>query len=506
MEIIPINIPSLPILVSLFLSVVILLKLGKSRLSRRNPNLPPGPRKFPLIGNMHNLIGSVPHRALHQLSLKHGPLMHLRLGEVPAVVVSSADAAREVMKTHDVNFASRPPILAAEILSYGCTGITFVPYGDYWRQLRKICTLELLSMKRVQSFRSLREHVYLDLIKWIASVEGSPVNLTEKLYSSTYSFTAAAVLGRMTEERENLLPIYIEAFGLAAGFDVAEMYPSVKLFRVMSRVRRRLTVLHHEADEILDVIIQQHRESMINGGDEREEEDLVDVLLKFQGDGLEIPLTTNNIKAVLMDMLSAGSETSATTMDWAMAEMLKNPSVLKKAQDEVRLVFDEKGGFVDEALVPQLKYLKAVVKETLRIHPPAPLLLPRICRETCEINGYEIPAETKIIVNAWAINRDPKYWENPDCFQPERFLDSLVDFRGNNFEYIPFGAGRRVCPGMMFGLANVELPLAMFLYHFDWKLGDGNKLDMTEGFGLTARRKNDMCLVPLIKRPLMSPK
>ncbi|KAH6778591.1 hypothetical protein C2S51_009903 [Perilla frutescens var. frutescens] len=505
---IPIN-PFFSVLLS-FLSALVLFKLSSilifSKKSSRWSIPPPGPWQFPLIGNMHSLIGSVPHRALHQLALKHGPLMQLRLGEVRVVIASSAGAAKEVMRTHDANFASRPPILAAEIMSYGCTSITFGPYGDYWRQLRKICTSELLSSRRVESFRSLREHVYLGLSEWVASMEGSPVNLTEKLYSSTYSFTATAAVGRLTEERERLLPIIREGLDLAAGFDIAEIYPSVKVFRLMSGVRRRLSWLHEKADELLERIIKQHREAVFINGDEREREDLLDVLLKFQDDGgLEIPLTNDNIKAVLLDMLGAGSETSVTTIDWAMAEMMKNPRVLKKAQDEARVVFDENGGFVDEALVPQLEYMKAVVKETLRLHPPVPLLLPRKCGETCQINGYEIPAETKVIVNAWAINRDPEYWENPDCFRPERFLDSSVDYKGNNFEYIPFGAGRRICPGMRFGIANVELPLAMFLYHFDWKLGDGIKyeeMDMTERFGITARRKKDLCLVPLIKRPL----
>ncbi|EYU22010.1 hypothetical protein MIMGU_mgv1a022779mg, partial [Erythranthe guttata] len=184
-----------------------------------------------------------------------------------------------------------------------------------------------------------------------------------------------------------------------------------------------------------------------------------------------------------------------------------NPRILEKAQDEVRRFFDDKGGYVDESRIHELKYLMSIIKETLRIHAPLPLLLPRKCRDKCEINGYEIPVDTKIIVNAWAINRDPKYWRNPDCFEPERFLDEdlEVDYKGNHFEYIPFGAGRRICPGIAFGMANVELPLAMFLYHFDWKLPPGMKheeLDMSESFGVTARRNNNLFVVPVIKRPL----
>nr|ASW21048.1 cytochrome P450 CYP71D1 [Scutellaria baicalensis] len=495
-----------PSLVSLFLffSTLIFFKF-KSKNSTRN--LPPGPWKLPLIGNLHNLMGALPHRALHQLALKHGPLMHLQLGELSAVIVSSPETAKEVMKTHDLNFASRPPILAAEIMGYGCTNITFGPYGDHWRQLRKICTLELLSVKRVKSFRALREQVCSDLARWIASMEGTAVNLTEKVYASTYAFTATAALGKMRKEREDLLPLIKESIGLGAGFDIAELYPSITLFRMMSRVRRRLSELHEEADKIFQKIIDDHKvaDSVKNGDESDKQEDLVDVLLKFQDDGLDISLTDNNIKTVILDVLAAGSETSSTTVDWAMAEMLKNPGIMKRAQDEVRHLFDEKG-HVDESLIHELPYLKSVVKETLRMHPPLPLLLPRKCGDTCQINGYEIAENTKIIVNAWAINRDPKYWKDGECFQPQRFIDDeVVDYKGSHFEYIPFGAGRRQCPGISFGIANVELPLAMLLYHFDWSLPAGEKttLDMEEGWGVTAARIQDLCVVPLIiTRPL----
>ncbi|KAK1581605.1 hypothetical protein Q3G72_007362 [Acer saccharum] len=209
------------------------------------------------------------------------------------------------------------------------------------------------------------------------------------------------------------------------------------------------------------------------------------------------------MKAVIWDVFTAGSETSATTINWAMSELMKNPRIMKKAQAEVREVFNRIGK-IDETSLNEMKFLKLVIKETMRLHPPLPLLLPRECGERCEINGFEIPAKTKVLINAWAIGRDPKYWSEPERFIPERFLDSPIDYKGNNFEYIPFGAGRRICPGMSFGLANVELPLAILLYHFDWLLRDGMKhedLDMTEAFGLSARRKDDLCVIPISYHP-----
>ncbi|KAF5741600.1 hypothetical protein HS088_TW10G00604 [Tripterygium wilfordii] len=216
--------------------------------------------------------------------------------------------------------------------------------------------------------------------------------------------------------------------------------------------------LHKQLDRIVGSILDEHQKRSTRRCEENE--DLVDVLLKYQEQGdHEFPLSMDDIKAVIGDMYAGGTDTSATTVDWAMAEMIKNPRVMEKAQAEVRQVFDARER-VDETGIPELKYLKLVIKETLRLHPPAPLLVPRENSEKGKINGYVIPAKTRVIVNAWAIGRDSKYWPHePEMFYPERFPENPIDYKGTNFEYIPFGAGRRICPGMTFGLANVELPL-----------------------------------------------
>ncbi|XP_039015395.1 cytochrome P450 71D10-like [Hibiscus syriacus] len=180
-----------------------------------------------------------------------------------------------------------------------------------------------------------------------------------------------------------------------------------------------------------------------------------------------------------------------------MSGMIKNPRTLKKAQAEVRRVY-ERTGEVNES-DHELKYLKLVINETLRLHPPLPLLLPRENSERCEINGYEIPAKTKVIVNAWAIGRDSNYWNEANKFDPERFIDSSIDYKGINFQYIPFGGGRRICPGMSYGMAVVELTLSQLLYHFYWKLPNVMKnedLDMTEAFGVTTKRERHLYLIP----------
>lgn len=199
-------------------------------------------------------------------------------------------------------------------------------------------------------------------------------------------------------------------------------------------------------------------------------------------------------------MAIAGSETASSVLVWAMAELMKNPRVMKRAQMEMRQTLKGKAE-VTESDIRELDYLKLVIKETLRLHTPLPLLVPRECQETCEILGYVIPKKTRVAVNVWAIGRDPKFWEDAEEFKPERFEEgsstTRVDYKGTNFELLPFGSGRRMCPGMSFGIANVELPLAQLLYHFDWRLPDGIKpesLDMTESFGITARKASDLYL------------
>ncbi|TQE00376.1 hypothetical protein C1H46_014012 [Malus baccata] len=534
------------------------LKIGKrGNTNNYASNLPPGPWKLPFIGNLHQLISCLPHHGLRDLAEKYGPLMHLRLGEVSTIVVSSAEFVKEVMKTDDVIFASRPQILATRILSYGSTNIAVAPYGNLHQlisclphhglrdlaekygplmhlRLGEVSTIVVSSAEfvkevmktddvifasrpqilatRILSYGSTNiavapEEEVLKLIKSIALRSGSAINLTREIYSLTYSITSRAAFGKKTRDHEKFIYVAEEAGKVAGGFALADLYPSVSLLHLVSGIRPKLERLHKQADRIMENIINEHQKDLETTKNVEGEtvEDLVHVLLKFHehGGALEFSLTTNNIKAVIFDIFSAGSETSATTVDWAISEMMKNPRVMKKAQREVREVFNRKGK-VDETSIREMKYLNAVIKETLRLHPSVPLLLPRECGEKCEIGGYDIPVKSKVIVNAWAVGRDPKYLTEPERFKPERFHDSSIDYKGTIFEYIPFGAGRRICPGILYGLANVELPLALLLYHFDWKLPDGTKhedLDMTETFGIVVRRKQDLHLIPIPYHP-----
>ncbi|XP_027341752.1 cytochrome P450 71D9-like [Abrus precatorius] len=493
------NLPSPAILTFLFFFIVFSI-VWKTKAQPSSSKLPPGPPKVPIIGNMHQL-GAMVHHGLAKLSKQYGPLIHIKLGGLSTIVVSSPEMAKEIMKTRDIIFANRPHLLAADVITYGSKGMTFSPYGSYWRQMRKICTFELLTAKRVESFQSIRQEEASNLVKEICLNEGSSINLTKFINSTSYGLTSRLALGGKTEDQEAYIALMDDVSKVVAGFSIADLFPSIGVLKVLTRIKSKAEKLHQEVDRILEKILRCHMEpsSETKGTKEKEGEDLVDVLLKLQKqNNLEHPLSNSVIKAIMLDIFSAGSDTSSKTIEWAMSELVKNPSVMEKAQAEVRRVYNEKG-YVDEQILHELKYLRSVIKETLRLHPPVPLLLPRECYERCEINGYEIPAKSKVIVNAWSICRDPNYWNEAEKFYPERFLDSSIDYKGADFQFIPFGAGRRMCPGTTFAIANVEILLANLLFYFDWKMPNGNKpeeLDMSESIGLSVRRKHDLYLIP----------
>lgn len=202
-------------------------------------------------------------------------------------------------------------------------------------------------------------------------------------------------------------------------------------------------------------------------------------------------------------MFVAGTDTTSATLEWIMTELARHPGIMKIAQDEIRQIAGDKGK-VEESDLPYLHYLKAIIKETMRLHPPVPLLVPRESMAKCTLHGYEIPAKTRVLINTYAIGRDAESWENPLEYNPDRFMGEAIDFKGQDFRFLPFGGGRRGCPGYSFGLASVEISLARLLYHFDWSLPQGvgaEDVDLSEIFGLATRKGSPLKLVPTIKNP-----
>ncbi|XP_060186531.1 premnaspirodiene oxygenase-like [Lycium barbarum] len=486
----------------IFLSIFLLL-IRKWKAQKLK--LPPGPWKLPFIGSLHHLAlaGPLPHHGLTNLAKRYGPLMHLQLGEVLMIVISSPRMAKEVLKTHDLIFATRPKLTYADIVHYNSTDVVFSPYGAYWRQIRKICVLELLSAKMVNNFvSSICQDELLNMISSIRFKSDLPVNLTEKIIWFTSSVTCRSALGKIcNEHQEKLIYLMKEILSLSIAVNLADFFPKWKFLHDLGGSKSRLLKVHGKVDEILEYVVNEHKLNRANGkkgNGEFGSEDLIDVMLRVrESREQQLPITDENIKAIILDMFSAGSETTTTTINWAFAEMMKNPNVLAKAQAEVRQSLKGKKDF-QQIDLDELKYLKLVIKETLRMHPPVPLFVPRECMEETKIDGYNIPLKARVLVNAWAIGRDPESWDDPESFCPERFENSPVDFTGNHHQFIPFSSGRRMCPGMLFGLANVGQLLAQLLYHFDWKLPNGQShqsLDMTESPGVSATRKDDLILI-----------
>ncbi|KAL0368714.1 UNVERIFIED_CONTAM: cytochrome [Sesamum calycinum] len=279
-----------------------------------------------------------------------------------------------------------------------------------------------------------------------------------------------------------------------ADFYVSDYYSWLSWVDKLSGKLARLDAAFENLDvfyqELIDDRLDRNRRKTM------EEEDILDVLIRLKVHSSD--LTWDHIKAMLMDIFVAGTDTSIASIIWTMTALMKAPDVMKKVQVEIRELIGIKCQ-VDEANIQSLSYLRAVICETFRLYPPAPLLLPRETIEKCILDGYQIQSKTMVYVNAWAIARDPEYWEDPDAFLPDRFLNSGVDIKGNDFRVIPFGSGRRICPGMYMGLANVELAVANLLYFFDWELPPGvqaQDIDTDSPLGITMLKKNPLCLVP----------
>ncbi|CAO2142790.1 unnamed protein product [Urochloa humidicola] len=495
------------------LAILLLLIVRLASVKKCKQQLPPSPpAKLPIIGHVH-LIGPQTHISIRDLDAKYGHngLMLLRIGATPTLFVSSPSAAEAVLRTHDHIFASRPPSMATEIIRYGPTDIAFAPYGEYWRQARKLLTTHMLSAKKVQTFSNGRlEEVRLVMGKIREAANAVPrkaVDLSDLLSGYTNDVVCRAVLGpsHRKEGRNRLFSELTEInVALLGGFNFEDYFPRMVMADVLLRlVSVKAKRLNKRWNDLFDEIINEHIQS---GEKDDNSADFIDLLLTRKQ---EYGLTTDNVKAILVDMFEAGIETSYLTLEYGMAELMNNRHVLKKLQNEVRMCIagGKKLDMIREEDLSSMPYLKATIKETLRLHPPAPFLLPQFSMAVCKIDGYTIHSETRVLVNAWALGRDPSFWESPDDFFLERFLREAgamdTQMKGKDLRFLPFGFGRRICAGMNFGFATMEVMLANLMYHFDWDVpnmteGTSTRVDMAESFGLTLRRKQKLLLVPRI--------
>jgi len=457
--------------------------------------LPPGPWRLPIIGSLHHVVSVFPHRTMTELCRRHGPVMYLQLGEIPTVVVSSAKAAAQA---NDAAF-DRPITGMQDIVGFGGKGIIFAPYGNHWRQMRKVCVGELLSSKQVKRMESVRAEEMGALLRSIAASAGATVNISQKVAALSNDVVARAVFGGKFSQQEDFIHASDQIMDLLGGFFLVDLFPSSRLVRWLSNEERRIRSCCDVIQGIITEVVVERK--AVRAASERTDDDegLLDVLLTLQEGGspeLESPLTTEMITTVLFDMFGAATDTTSTTLEWAMSELIGHPEVMAKAQLEVREVLGPDRATITNTDLAELHYMRMVIKEALRLHPPAPLII-RKNEDDRKIMGYDVVKGTNLYINVFAISRDPQCWNNPEEFNPERFENNTMDYNGGCFEFTPFGCGRRRCPGITFASSVLEIALANFLYHFDWMLPEGAispSVDMSEKFGLIVRRSSDLQL------------
>ncbi|XP_059280921.1 cytochrome P450 93A3-like [Lycium ferocissimum] len=497
---------------TLFLKYVVFRK-------RTTCHLPPSPFGLPIIGHLH-LLSPIPHQALHRLSARYGPLIHINLGSVPCLVVSSPEMAKEVLKTHETSFLDRPQTSVVDYLTYGSQDFSFAPYGLYWKFMKKICMTELLGARTLEMLLPVRcdeIKCFIELLLQKAKI-GEAIDIEAELLRVSNNVISRMIMSERCSENNheagNIRKLVHDIAELTGKFNLSDYIWFCKNLDLQGFGRRTKDV-HKRFDKMMERIINEHEETRRkrnsqskDGGETVVIKDLLDILLDISEDECsEMKLTRENIKAFILDIFAAGTDTAAITIEWALAELINHPNIMQKAVQEIDFVIG-KNRLVEESDIANLPYLQVIVKETLRLHPTGPMII-RESTEDCCIGGYHVAKNTRLLVNTWAINRDPEYWKNPLEFMPERFLTqegegnakSQLDVRGQHYHFLPFGTGRRSCPGTSLALQVVQTSLAAMIQCFEWKVRGGvaGKVDMDEAPGITLPRAHPLVCIPVTR-------
>ncbi|KAK4728666.1 hypothetical protein R3W88_021654 [Solanum pinnatisectum] len=468
--------------------------------SSKITQLPPGPTPWPVIGNIFHM-GKMPHITLTNFAKIYGPLMSLRLGTQCLVVGSSSSAAIEILKTHDRILSGRhvPNAVPAKRSNLDKISMGWASEcHNEWRYLRTLCRAELFSGKVLESQAYMREKKVMELVEFLRSKEGQVVNIGELVFATVLNMLSNVLISKdmvnLEKETEdggirNLIRGLVEAVSAP---NLSDFYPVLGKLDLQG-LRKRARYVMTEIRSNWEPILEERRKNKESGSSSQKD---------FLEAVLDNGLTNDCIHQLFVELVAAGSDTSTSIIEWAMAELIKNVESMKKVQEELEIELSE-SDYPKESQLLQMSYVQACVKETLRLHPPAPFLLPRRAIETCQVMNHTIPKDAQILVNVWAITRDPLIWEDPEMFRPQRFLSSDMDFKGNDFEFLPFGAGRRICPGLPMAAIKVPLVLASLVHFFDWELPHGKRpteLDMTEKFGVTLQKKELLLLIPKARK------
>ncbi|GAB2300897.1 hypothetical protein Dimus_034934 [Dionaea muscipula] len=394
-------------------------------LRQKQPPLPPGPLGLPLLGSLPFLDPEL-HTYFTRLARTYGPILSLRLGRKLGVVISSPAMAKEVLKENDVIFANHDVPAAGRALTYGGFNIVWQPYGPEWRMLRKVCVRDMLGEASLNGVYELRRLEVRRTIGYLYGQVGSPVNIGEQMFLTMLNVITSMIWGGTVRGKDRaslgaeFRQLVAEITGLLGLPNVSDFFPGLARFDLQGVVKR-MDPCARKLDKMFDGLIDQRMKiNDVTGG--KNDGDFLQLLLELKDDvDAPLPLTIIHIKSLLMDMVVGGTETTSNTLEFAMAEMLKKPEVMEKAQHELDTVIGE-SNTVEESDIHKLPYLYAVVKETLRLYPVVPLLVPHCPSQSSIIGGFRIPKGSRIFINVWAIQRDSSIWENPENFDPERFL------------------------------------------------------------------------------------
>ncbi|XP_047948553.1 cytochrome P450 81Q32-like [Salvia hispanica] len=458
-----------------WISILLLLFIAIKYLTKQKGKIPPSPNlTLPLVGHLH-LLKFPLHRTYHNLSLKLGPIFSLRFGNRLIVVVSSPATVEDCFTKNDIVLANRPRFISAKYVGYNYTSVTFAPYGDYWRNLRRLTTVEIFSTARLNAFQSIRADEVQFMLKSLVRQGSSIVEIRPLLSALTFNNIMRMVAGKWyfgvegvedDEEAREFREVLKEVFKYGGVANPGDFLPLLRWIDYMD-VEKNLSRIMTKLDAFLQRLIEEHKSN--NGGNT-----MVDHMLSLQESEPQ-NYTHSVIKSTMLVMLLAGTDTSSITIEWAMSALLNHPDKMKKAREEIdRVIGSDR--LLNESDLPKLPYLQNIINETFRLYPAAPLLLPHEAAADCKIAGYDIPRGTIVQVNAWAIHRDPRVWDEPERFRPERF--EAAEPRAP--QLLPFGMGRRSCPGNVLALRMVGLTLGCLVQCFYWERVEEGLIDMRE--------------------------
>ncbi|GAA0175192.1 oxygenase [Lithospermum erythrorhizon] len=458
--------------------ILVFLKPNKRPLTK----LPPSPPGWPVFGHMFHL-GTLPYVTMAKMKDKYGPVTWLKLGSVNTMVVQSADAAAELYKNHDLSFSDRPIVETLTSHEFHKSTMIFSSHGPYW--LRRKCVDDLLSWIGKEAETAMVKKRGIKIVDFVALAN---INVIANILFSKDLVEPNSRVGRELFESMTCF------FSWGGEPNVSDYFTWLKPFDLQG-LKRNMDRDMGKALEIVSGYVKERLEENQQGG-KKQKKDLLDILLDFEGNGTDEreKLSEHAISVFLLEMFMAGAEATTSTIEWALAELLSKPRTLTEAKHEILKIVGRNKRF-EESDIDKLPFLQAIVKETLRMHPGGGFVPKKASKDT-SFMGYDIPKSTNVMINIWAIGRDPEYWSDPSSFKPERFLDSIIDYKGQYFDYIPFGSGSRICPGIPLAQRLVHLILGSLIHEFDWELEDSFLLDMSEKMGLTLRKLEPLKAIP----------